>query len=128
MYKQINIEDKFSVIRIEDNVCIPPDPLNKDYREYLAWLDDGNKPLPPDIQPVLIPTSISMRQARLALLGAGLLKSITESVSSMPQSHQIEWEYATEVKRNSPLVIGLTSALGLKKSQIDDLFLKGSKL
>lgn len=124
MYKQINVEDKFSVIRIADSACIPPDPLNKDYQDYLAWLDDGNEPFPPDIQPVLIPASISMRQARLALLGAGLLESVKELVGQMPQPNQIEWEYATDVHRDSPLVSALASALNLSNEQLDNLFLE----
>lgn len=36
------------VIRIADNACIPFDPQNSDYAEYLKWLSEGNQPLPPD--------------------------------------------------------------------------------
>lgn len=35
-----------SVLRIEDNVGIPFDTTNTDYQEYLAWLAEGNEPLP----------------------------------------------------------------------------------
>ena len=32
------------VIRDEDGAVIPFDPDNTDYKEYLAWLDEGNEP------------------------------------------------------------------------------------
>jgi hypothetical protein len=28
--------------------CIPFDPVNTDYQEYLSWLAEGNEPLPAD--------------------------------------------------------------------------------
>ena len=35
-----------SVIRLADNACIPFDPNNTDYQEYLRWLEAGNIPTP----------------------------------------------------------------------------------
>jgi hypothetical protein len=37
-----------NVLRLADNAYIPFDPDNIDYQAYLAWLNEGNTPLPPD--------------------------------------------------------------------------------
>jgi hypothetical protein len=52
MYKYIrdfmgNQKDNV-IIRVEDGACIPFDPANTDYQAYLAWVVEGNTPLPPD--------------------------------------------------------------------------------
>jgi len=49
MYKLNNeINDKVSVTRLIDGSCIPEDSTNRDYQDYLAWLAEGNEPLPAD--------------------------------------------------------------------------------
>jgi hypothetical protein len=82
--------------------------------------DEAPPPPPPP------PNVVSMRQARLALLGAGLLDAVEAAIAAMEgvegKAAQIEWEYATEVRRDSPLVDGLTAALGLTDAQLNDLF------
>jgi hypothetical protein len=56
MYKQLP-NDSFtgqpatSVQRLADNAFIPFDPANRDYQEYLAWLAEGNEPVPADQSP-----------------------------------------------------------------------------
>jgi hypothetical protein len=73
------------------------------------------------------PDAVTMRQARLALLQANLLDQVEQALNSIPDETQkraslIEWEYAAEVQRNSPLTNSLSAALGLTEIQTDELF------
>lgn len=42
-----------TILRLEDNAFIPPDPANTDYAAYLEWVAAGNQPEPaPEPEPV----------------------------------------------------------------------------
>jgi hypothetical protein len=43
--------NEHTILRVADNAHIPDDPANRDYQEYLAWLDDGNVPDPAPLPP-----------------------------------------------------------------------------
>lgn len=80
----------------------------------------------------IVPKHISMRQARLALLNAGILANVETAIAGMksPQrgQAQIEWQYTSEVFRDNPLIIGMATQLGINSDQIDQLFIDASKL
>ncbi len=49
MYTLVNSPSGAQCIkRLSDNACIPFDPANTDYQQYLRWLEAGNTPLPAD--------------------------------------------------------------------------------
>jgi hypothetical protein len=50
MYKLTPLfnNEQVSVIRLSDGAAIPFSFDNTDYQAYLAWLEEGNEPLPAD--------------------------------------------------------------------------------
>ena len=93
--------------------------------------DGGTFIKPPPLPPV-VPQSVTMRQARLALLAAGKLAAVNSAIAAMasPQKEaaQIEWEYSQTVERDRPFVLTLGAALGLDDAQLDALFVAAAAL
>ena len=51
MYQQVafngTVTSKY-IFRVDTQTTIPCEEANPMYQEYLAWLAEGNEPLPPD--------------------------------------------------------------------------------
>jgi hypothetical protein len=98
-----------------------------------ADFPDATKPdLPAYVPPPSnAPSSVTMRQARLALLEAELLTQVNAEIDTMTgdegEAAKIEWEYAQDVNRSSALVQSLAAALSLTEEQLDDLFEAAAK-
>jgi hypothetical protein len=69
-----------------------------------------------------------MRQAKLVLLNHGLLDEVNVAVSHADRATQVEWEYATEVRRDWPTLAVMAAALNLDALALDTLFVEGAKL
>lgn len=95
----------------------------------IGWRYIGGHLIPPEIEvpTFTVPTSITPRQARLKLLEVGLLDEL-EAIITTNRAWQIEWEYATEVKRDSPLIDAVATQAGLTSEQVDAMFTEASKL
>jgi hypothetical protein len=105
---------RFGFVRAEFPDAVPP--------ALPDYVDDTNP----------IPASVSMRQARLALLAIGKLADVDAAIAGMDEpaksAAQIEWEYAATVERASPLIAQLGPALGLDDGQLDALFVQAATL
>ena len=75
-----------------------------------------------------VPQQVTMRQARLALLSAGLLDDVEAVISAAGREAQLEWEYAAVVERSNPAVAIVQQQKALTDAQIDDLFREAAKL
>ena len=104
--------------------------------DVIQWLLEGNTPEPEFTDAELLqqiedakPKVVTMRQARLALLQSGLLATIETAITSgTDEAMKIEWEYATEVKRDWGSLVALTTALGMTSQELDNLFQLASTL
>jgi len=97
-----------------------------------GWqLVSGSWSAPPPPPPV-IPQSVTMRQARLALHASGLLASVQPAINALPEPQrtqaQIEWDYSNGLERGNAFVSTLGAALGLNAAGIDALFVQAAQL
>lgn len=135
-----------SIQRLSDMACIPPDEANRDYADYLAWVEAGGvaDPTDPIVPPV--PSSISDRQffQQLAIVGIiteddalasnrGIIPPpMLAIIDQMPAEAQFNAKMivsgATIYNRNDPLTIGIGTAYGMSSEQIDQFFQAASAL
>ena len=134
-----NITDLQDAVYDCDYVSRPEDGfgLNPTIRK---WLDDNRDfPVadyvpPTDEESRRIMPSLSARQFRLGLVGAGVSpEAAAATIAALPAGTerdraQIEWEYAETFQRGHPLVATIANGLGLSELQVDALWLAAVNL
>jgi hypothetical protein len=73
-----------SIIRLSDGAFIPNDPGNRDYRDYLDWLEAGNTPDPAPAPPPPPPSYTAFWDALIASTVYGSIR--TQSMASLPMN------------------------------------------
>lgn len=117
---------------------LPHDSAYLDYvlsNAVASW----NRQYAPVIVPVVppavvngVPQEVTMRQAQLALLGAGLLSTVETAIDAIPgdagTAAKITWTKSSVVERDNALIGQLAVSLGLTPEQIDALFITAATL
>ena len=129
MYALISPNENNRICQVEQDEFPVAPPL-----EWVAcpdnctteWTYNGTTFEPPAPPPVVIPDTVSMRQARLALFQENKLSQVQPLIDAMSEpaktTTQISWDYATTVQRDDDLVVQLSAAMGLTSADLDALF------
>ena len=73
-----------TILRTTDGAFIPPDPANRDYADFLAWLEAGNTPEPAPPPPPAPPSYTAFWDA---LISSAVYSAIrTQSMASLPMN------------------------------------------
>ncbi len=119
--------------------------MSDDTLAALGWLPVIDAPEPAAVESLtveptrvlrhrarIVPDEVTMRQARLALLNAGLLDAAQGVIDALPMPQrwpaQIEWEYALSVRRDHPLIALMISEGLATEEQVDGLFVAAAGL
>lgn len=109
----------------DEHTLLVPRQFDKWDEVSKSWVEDDA--LKKEYEKSLIPKTITLRQARLHLLSLGLLDDL-ENIINQNRAYQIEWEYANQIERESPLVKILGQTLNLDDTAIDNMFMEASKI
>jgi hypothetical protein len=103
----------------------------------IDWRDERPKPTQAEIDQVaalpVVPPQVTRRQARQALLLAGLLDAVQPAIDGLADPMQrrlmqIEWDDAQSFDRHRPSLLALAARIGLSDSQLDALFVQAAAL
>lgn len=120
--------DTESVFRLSDNAIIGPEQ-EEEWKEYQAWLAEGNTTEPADPLPIFVPDKISMWQLRAVLDIHGLLDNANNVInSSDDKTLKAVWEYGNFANRNSNTIINIAKELKLSDKEVDDMFIEADGL
>jgi hypothetical protein len=104
-------------------------PLTLAIDDYIA---DGGLEIADYVAPPAALLPLSARQFHLALALNGLAEPLEDAIATIPEPSQtlirIEFERATEFRRDYPLLVSLSTALGLTDEQVDGMWLEAGAL
>ena len=129
-YQSHTEEDKYKtwqsgILRLES---IPEFKTNKFYKyENNNWIEYDSYPIIEEISLIQVPQTITPLQAKLQLLEMELLDEVDEIVAT-DRKVQLYWEYALVIERNNDILLTMAEMLNLSPEQLDDMFIKASKL
>lgn len=108
----------------ENNYIEVTQEIRLNWTAYQANEDRDGVELAPVVAPApVIPQTVSMRQARLALYQVGKLAAVTAAINAAGEEAKLTWEYSSEVNRNDGLVPAMAASLGMTEAEIDSLFI-----
>lgn len=139
-FARIDGDEVVEIIEIEDDLVIGVDIIHPDIAAHCrpcgtevetgwSWSEAGgfNPPEPePEAPPVLLP--ITRRQLRLTLLAHGLLDQVEPAIAALNEPDRsvatIEWQDASEYRRDHPLISQIGMALALSEPTIDAMWVE----
>lgn len=101
------------IVRKTDGAFIPIDPANRDYADYLRWVEDGNAAEPADPAPVVAaePRRIDKRLLIERLAAAGQLAAAFKGLGGPGSIGYERWQASRYVNTEHPDVLALLNAI-----------------
>ena len=112
----IELSDGSKIAVVIENGEIKDNLILKDYLQ--SKYTKGEYTVITDSVPQVEVREIDARRLRLALLQLGKLATVKAAIASLDEAVKIDWEYATFVREDYPLVIALSTNLGLDVNAI----------
>ena len=127
------------ILEIPDPAAPPAPPGKESVLTRFDHAEDGTwspvwdtRDVAAPVAPI-VPEQVSRRQARQALLLAGLLDQVPAKIATIEDPVKrglalIEWEDSQVFERNRPLLLELGGAIGLDAAGLDKLFIEAGNL
>jgi hypothetical protein len=128
---------------VENGVVVNIAEADADFAAAQGWivsefaaigdLWDGVDFAKPAAPPEPVPTSVTRRQAREALLNVGLLDDVDMAIAAIEDATErrraeIYWQDSATFERSNAMLAQIAGAIGLSDADIDELFVAAAGL